>query len=71
MNTFSDVVSKLGGPAVVADHLGMTPDGVRKLAKRNAMPTKHWPKLILLAEQQKVRGLSANTLARIAVARPQ
>lgn len=68
MNDFASVVDKLGGAVEVSRHLGISPDGVRKLVKRNAMPYRHWPKLVELAAAKKVRGLSIPKLAEIATA---
>ena len=71
MNDFASVVNKLGGAVEVSRHLGISADGVRKLVKRNAMPYRHWPRLVELAAQKKVRGLSVPKLAEIATRRPQ
>lgn len=69
MNDFAAVVSKLGGASEVAAQLGISADGVRKLMKRNAMPSKHWPKLVALAERKKVSGVRPETLFRIVAKR--
>ena len=66
MKDFASVVTELGGAVEVSRHLGISADGVRKLVKRNAMPYRHWPKLVNLAAQKKVRGLSVPKLAEIA-----
>ena len=66
MNDFATVIDKLGGAVEVSRHLGISADGVRKLVKRNAMPYRHWPALVSLAAQKKVRGVSVPKLAEIA-----
>ena len=66
MNDFASVIDKLGGAVEVSRHLGISADAVRKLVKRQAMPYRHWPKLVDLAAQKKVRGLSVPKLAEIA-----
>lgn len=70
MDSFASVIDRLGGAVEVSRHLGISADGVRKLMKRNAMPYRHWPKLVDLAAQKRVRGVSVPKLAEIATGRP-
>lgn len=71
MNTFSAVIDKLGGPIEVARVLGQTPDGVRKMRRRNRIEPMYWPVLVEMARERRVAGVSIMRLASIAVNSPR
>jgi hypothetical protein len=66
MDSFASLFSALGGPVEVARHLKVTPDTVRKMVSRHAVRVKYWPVLIELAHDKKIKGITRDTLARIA-----
>jgi hypothetical protein len=69
MDSFSSLFKALGGPDEVARKLNRTPDAIYKMAQRQSVMPKHWPLLVELARDKKVRGVTLDSLARIATAK--
>jgi hypothetical protein len=66
MDSFSSLFKALGGPDEVARKLNLTSDAVYKMAQRHSVRPKHWAPLVELARDRKVRGVTLDSLARIA-----
>lgn len=62
MNTFSDIIARLGGPSGLAPIIGANPEAIRKMAQRESVPSEYWPALIDAARAKRVRGV---TLAKL------
>lgn len=65
MQSFTEVISRLGGPAAVALILNAKVDTVRKMAERDSVPTEHWQALIDVARDKRVRGVTYAGLAKM------
>lgn len=65
MQSFTEVISRLGGPDVVAPILKAKVDTVRKMAWRNSVPSDYWPSLIDFARDQRVAGVTYARLAKL------
>ncbi|MFO1080828.1 MAG: hypothetical protein U1E23_09410 [Reyranellaceae bacterium] len=70
MQSFCDLIDKLGGPVVLAPVLGQTQDAVRKMRARNRVAPMHWRALIDLAREQGVRGVTVERIAALAMTAP-
>lgn len=66
MDSFSSVITALGGPAVVGPAIDAEADTVRKMAARRSVRSKYWPALIRLARVKKVAGVTTANLTSIA-----
>jgi hypothetical protein len=64
--TFSSLIDKLGGPAVVARATKANPDAARQWKLRENIPGAYWDSLIDLAKAKRVRGVSIALLSGLA-----
>jgi len=67
MNTFPDIITELGGPAVVAVAAGVDPGVARQWKARANIPPAYWPDIVELAKARGKRGVSMATLAKLGV----
>jgi hypothetical protein len=65
VDSFSSLITALGGPTIVADALGMRSGTVQKMKDRNSIKPKHWPKFVELAEQRGLEGITLGLLMRL------
>lgn len=66
MDSFSSIIDALGGPAVVAPAISANTEAVRKMASRNSVRPEYWERLIDLARERRVAGVTYAALTRIA-----
>jgi hypothetical protein len=64
MKTPSDILNDLGGPDEVARATAIAPSAVLYWARRQSIPSRHWPKLIDLAQRKRVPGVNPTALLR-------
>lgn len=64
MKTPSDILNDLGGPDAVARETEIAPSAVLYWARRQSIPSRHWGKLIDLAQRKRVPGINPNSLLR-------
>jgi hypothetical protein len=66
METFADIVDRLGGYAVVAAEMKMRPTTVQSWRARNSIPPSDWLAVVELAKRLGVPGVTLDVLAKIA-----
>jgi hypothetical protein len=69
MDSFSSLITALGGPTEVAAELRMPPGTVQKMKDRDSIKPKHWPHFIKLAKKRGLSNVSLESLARLTVER--
>lgn len=65
MDSFSLLITALGGPTEVATALDLAAGTVQKMRERNSIHPKHFPSFVKLAEQRGLKGVTLETLARL------
>lgn len=65
MDTFSQIIARLGGPAIVASLIEAKHEAVRKMAKRESIPPEYWPALIDAARAKRMSGVTLAKLSRL------
>lgn len=65
MQSFTEVIARLGGPEAVAPIIGAKADTVRKMSERDSVPPEYWPALIDVARDKRVRGITLAKLAKM------
>lgn len=63
MQSYSDLIARLGGPAGVAPIIGAKVETVRKMADRESIPSQYWAALITAARTKRVSGVTFASLA--------
>jgi hypothetical protein len=71
MDTFSDLISDLGGSAAVANRIGLPAGHVRQWRKRNSIPPHYWHDIVDVAKKQGKREVTVTALVDLAKARPR
>lgn len=65
MDSFSLLITALGGPTEVAKELELGTGRVQKMRERNSVHPKHFPAFVRLAEKRGLDGITLETLARL------
>lgn len=66
MDSFSSLITLLGGPTAVATDLNMPTGMVQKMKDRDSIKPKHWPRFVQLADEKGIEGVTLELLARLA-----
>lgn len=69
MESFSSLITALGGPTEVAAALGMNAGTVQKMKDRDSIKPKRWPQFIKLAQERGLSNVTLESLARLTVER--
>lgn len=67
MNSFSSLITTLGGPTEVAAALKLEIGAVAKMKKRDSIRPKYWPAFVKLARKRGLDGLSLETMAKLSI----
>jgi lipoate synthase len=65
MDSFSLLITALGGPTAVARELELGTPSVQKMRERNSVHPKHFPAFVKLAEKRGLPGVTLESLARL------
>lgn len=65
MQTVADILKSIGSNAEVARRLGVGTSVISECKRRNSLPVKYWPGIILLAAEAGVIGVNSDTLVMI------
>lgn len=68
MQSFSSLITQLGGPTVVAADLGLSRETVQKMKERDSIKPKRWPEFVRLAQKRGLDDVTIASLANIATA---
>jgi hypothetical protein len=60
----ADAIDRLGGPKVVTDRLGLSYTTVHSWAYRQSIPVEIWPRLVEIAKETGVTGLTFDALVQ-------
>lgn len=66
METFAEIIDRLGGYAVVAAEMKIRPTTVQSWRTRRSIPPADWLAVVELAERKGVPGVTLDRLAELA-----
>lgn len=66
MDSFTNLIDKLGGPVAVAKAIRQGDAAVGKWKIRNSINARHWPDLVKLAAEKRVKGVTMEKLCDLA-----
>ena len=66
MDSFSDVIEELGGPASIGEGLSEDPAKIRMWKHRNAIPSSQWAAFVELAKSRGIAGITFELLGMLA-----
>lgn len=69
MQSFSNIITKLGGPSAFAVILGTTQQNVSQMRQRNLIPPRFWPATVKAAKEKGLEGVTFENLAILAASR--
>ena len=65
MESFSDLIDKLGGYLKLSEVLGLPRGTVSAMKTRNSIPPEHWPVIAREAERLGLPGVTLDSLAEL------
>jgi hypothetical protein len=65
MQTFAQIIDALGGYAKIAEGVGCPPGTASSWKSRNDIPHRYWPKLVEMATEQGVSGVTFELLVKL------
>lgn len=66
MQSFSEIITELGGPSAFANILGTTQQNASQMRQRNFIPPRFWPATVKAAGDKGLPGVTFETLAMLA-----
>jgi len=69
MRTFDDVITAFGGPARFAEAIGIKPFHAQTMKTRGSIPPGYWVRVVKAAGARGIKGITPESLAKIAEAR--
>jgi hypothetical protein len=69
MDTFDDVFTAFGGPARLAEAIGIRPFHAQTMKTRRSIPPAYWARIVEAARQRGMKTISVEKLAEMAAAR--
>ena len=70
MQSFSDIIDRLGGSTALARALDRPAGTVRQWRNRNSVPAWQWSRLVSVARARGLTSVTPEALAEIAASRP-
>jgi hypothetical protein len=69
MMTISEMITLLGGDAIVSSHVGCSPITIRSWRHRDSIPPEVFPQIVALAKKRRVPGVTFDSLYSMRKAR--
>jgi DNA-binding transcriptional regulator YdaS (Cro superfamily) len=66
MSSFSDIFASIGGPARLAEAIGIKPFHAQTMKTRDSIPPEYWPAIVSAAKKLGIEGITADALMDIA-----
>lgn len=66
MDSFRDIFAAFGGPAKLADAIGIKAFHAQTMKTRDSIPPEYWPAVIGAASARGIEGITADALMQIA-----
>lgn len=65
MQTIPQIIDAFGGPSALAHEMGYPVATVSAWKHRGKIPARHWPDLVALARDKRIKGLSLETFFKV------
>lgn len=69
MQSFSDVIAAFGGVVPFRDALGLPDVNARQMKQRDSIPPGYWPRIVEVARERELDGVTLEVLADLAKAK--